>query len=316
MQRQLVSQGFSGRFQATPFVAFVRTLRFMDMEDDIRYDVAVWLTGQNPWLHQQRESLANAYPLLAPALKKRSKNPAEAAIMDAIHRRESPEETLPTLLGISRAAAAALRHVDVETIGEGWCRHPVELLRALNIVDPTARPRTHYDWAVFHRYWMIVGLHLCPAYLAPASHSHRRMYVLEHLFRGLCLNGYQPQCHGLANRLVSGQEGFPGLQFVDYVAYVESCFIDAAYGLQTFKADDRDTCIDPSGTGPTRSESLMLRYLAEELVRQWEVWRGLMVVKKCAGSVALQSANSKDILRNVLPDFDDAVRWIKQYPLS
>ncbi len=287
----------------------------MDMENDIRYDVAVWLTGQNPWLHQQRESLANAYPFLAPALTKASKNPADAAIMDAIHRRERPEEILPALLGISRAAASLLRHIDVETIGEGWCRHPVELLRALDIVDPTARPRTHYEWAVFHRYWMIAGLHQCQAYKATVPNPHRRIFVLEHMFRGLCLTGYLPQCHKLANRLVSGQEGFPGLQFIDYIAFVESCFIDAAYGSQTFKVGEREHFIDPEGSGPTRAEHLLMRFLTEELVRQWEVWRGLMVVKQCTASTVTSLTTPKDILRKVLPDFDDAARWIKQYPV-
>ncbi len=286
------------------------------MEDDIRYEIAIWLTGQNPWIHQQRESLANAYPFLAPALARPGKTPADAAIMEAICRRERPDETLPELLGISRAAACLLRDADVELLGEGWCRHPVELLHALNIVDPTARPRTHYDWAVFHRYWMIVGLHQCPAYLASIPNSHRRMFVLEHLFRGLCLIGYQPQCHGLANRLVSGQEGFPGLQFIDYVMFLESCFVDVVYGLQTFKDEDREYFIDPVGPGPTRAECLLIRYLAEELVRQWEVWHELMVIHKCTASATLRMPNPKDILRKVLPDFDDAVRWIKQYPVS
>ncbi|KAF0163574.1 MAG: hypothetical protein FD157_2904 [Rhodocyclaceae bacterium] len=288
----------------------------MDMENDIRYEIAIWLTGQNPWIHQQRESLANAYPFLAPALTKPSNKTVDAAIMAAIQRRERPDETLPELLGISRAAASLLKDADVEILGEGWCRHPVELLRALNIVDPTARPRTHYDWAVFHRYWMIVGLHQCPAYLAPVPNSHRRMFVLEHLFRGLCLIGYQPQCHGLANRLVSGQEGFPGLQFIDYVIFIESCLVDVAYGLQTFKAEDREYFIEPIGSGPTRAEYLLMRYLAEEQVRQWEVWRGLMVVQKCSAPTVPPLPNPKDILRKVLPDFDEAVRWIKQYPVS
>lgn len=288
----------------------------MDMENDLRYEIAIWLTGQNPLVHQQRESLANAYPFLAPALKKPRNNPIDAAIMEAIQRRERPDEILPQLLGISRAAASLLKNADVEMWGEGWCRHPVELLRALDIVDPTARPRTHYEWAVFHRYWMIAGLHQCPAYQAPIPNPHRRMFVLEHLFRCLCLTGYPPQCHGLANRLVSGQEGFPGLQFIDYVMFIESCFVDAAYGLQTFKVDDRERFIDPEGPGPTRAEYLLMRYLAEELVRQWEVWRGLMVIEKCTASTAPPLPNPKDILRKVLPDFDDAVRWIKQYPLS
>jgi hypothetical protein len=291
-------------------------LNCMDMEDDIRYEIAIWLTGQNTWIHQQREAIANAYPFLAPALTKPRSNAADAAIMEAIHRRERPDEMLPELLGISRAAASVLRDADVEILGEGWCRHPIELLQALNIVDPTARPRTHYEWAVFHRYWMIAGLHLCPVYQASAPNPHRRMFVLEHLFRGLCLTGYQPQCHVLANRLVSGQEGFPGLQFIDYVIFVESCFVDAAYGLQTFKTDDREHFIDPPGPGPTRAEHLLMRYLAEELVRQWEVWRGLMVSQKCTAPTALPLSNPKDILRKALPDFDETARWIKQYPVS
>jgi len=288
----------------------------MDLENDIRYEIAIWLTGQNSWIHQQRESLANAYPFLAPALTKPGNNIANAAIMESIHRRERPDETLPELLGISRAAASVLRHADVEILGEGWCRHPVELLQALNIVDPTARPRTHYDWTVFHRYWMIVGLHQCPAYQASVPNPHRRIFVLEHLFRGLCLIGYQTQSHGLANRLASVQDGFPGLQFIDYVIFVESCFVDVAYGLQTFKAGDREYFIDPAGPGPTRAEYLLMRYLAEELVRQWELWRGLMVVQTCKAPTVPSLPNPKDILRKVLPDFNDAVRWIKQYPVS
>lgn len=288
----------------------------MDLENDIRYEIAIWLTGQNPRIHQQRESLANAYPFLVSALAKPGNNTVDELIMAAISRREPPYETLPELLGISRAAASVLWHADVEVLGEDWCRNPADLLRALNIVDPTARPRTHYDWAVFHHYWMVVGLHQCPAYLAPVTNSYRRMYVLEHLFRGLCLFGYQPQCRGLANRLVSGQEGFPDLQFIDYVAFVESSYVDAAYGLQTFKSEDRDYFIDPAGPGPTRAEYLLMHYLAEELVQQWEVWRGLMVVQKCATPPVPPLPNSRDILRKVLPDFDEAVRWIKQYPVS
>lgn len=287
----------------------------MDMEDDIRYEIAIWLTGQNAWIHQQRESIANAYPFLAPALTKPRSNSADAAIMEVIRRRERPDDSLPELLGISHAAVAMLRDADVEILGEGWCRYPLELLQALNIVDPTVRPRTHYEWAVFRRYWMIAGLHLCPVYQAPIPNPHRRMFVLEHLFRGLCLTGYQPQCHALANRLVSGQDGFPGLHFIDYVAFFESCFIDAAYGVQNFKNEDRELFIDPDGTGPTRAEHLLLRYLAEELIRQWEVWRGLMVIQKCTAPSATSMPNPKEVLRKILPDFDQAVRWIKQLPL-
>ena len=122
----------------------------MDMENDLRYEIAIWLTGQNPWVHQQRESLANAYPFLGPALRKPSNNLVDATIMEAIQRRERPDEILPQLLGVSRAAVSLLKYADVEILGEGWCRNPVELLRALDIVDPTARPRTHYELSLIH----------------------------------------------------------------------------------------------------------------------------------------------------------------------
>jgi hypothetical protein len=84
----------------------------MNMENDIRYEIAIWLTGQNPRIHQQRESLANAYPFLSPALTKPSNKIADAAMMEAIHRRERPDEMLPELLGISRAAASVLRDAE------------------------------------------------------------------------------------------------------------------------------------------------------------------------------------------------------------
>ena len=280
------------------------------MSDSLEKSLAAWLNGNNPWA-TSRSRLAATYPVLAVALSLGSTNPSMMSIAAAVDRGEDPAYALPAVLGISEAAGRGLVALDAETVGEAWCHSPLELLRAMGIVDPGTQPRTGSDWAVFRDYWIGTGL---------AQHEGP---VLEHLFRGLCGLGYGPHGQMLGQQLVLGGSNTDDYvpMFPDFVIFVRE-YLDAAFEGPMFERPwgDSPAAIRLPVAGPDRCEHFLMRYTADGLVLQWNRWNQLNGFTAMGDAYIAEIAEARQadcarILRAILPDLESAMRWIRCYPV-
>lgn len=284
------------------------------MNDPLHDSIARWLERSEPWCITGRRSLVATYPVLAAALAPGSEIPTMMAIAAALDRGEDPASVIPGLLGVGEAAVRALAGIDPEIVGEVWCRRPIELLRAMDIVDPTARPRTGNNWRVLWDYWIGSDLGGRGDYRGPVRPGERHP-AHEHLFRGLCSCGYGPSAKALGSELIlTGARTAYIPTFSDYVRFLDDWLIEVVYeGPSLGKPDyDRFVAARPSMPGPRRHEAFLMRYLAEEIVAQWGRWYRLGGVKLMIDADAADCAH---LLRNVLTDFEYAMRWIRHYPV-
>ncbi len=277
----------------------------MDAGTNPHDEIAIWLAAQNPLVHRQRRTLASAYPVVALALARPHENPTLLAISAAIDRGEALDAAVAALVGVSPSAVARLKNISPETVTDEWIKRPIELFWAMDVLHPLEGPQTPEEWDVLRKLWINTGLERDDAYRNAVGISRERQVVLEYLFRGLCAQGYGEPVRTLADRLVAP---LPGIEtgpeyiwpFSFYIRFVEMLI------APTILLNRKD-----SWNG---AERLLMRYPPSELIRQWESWRCIGAAHGDAGfDVACECedmAKAQWIMRLVVPDFDEAVRWV------
>lgn len=283
----------------------------MDTGTNPHNEIAIWLAAQNPLVHRQRRTLARAYPVVALALARPHENPTLFAISAAIDRGEALDVAVAALVGVNPSAVTGLKNISPDTVTDEWIKHPIELFWAMDVLHPLERPQTPEEWDVLRKLWINTELERDDAYRNAVGISRERQVVLEYLFRGLCVQGYGEPVRTLADRLVAP---LPGIEtgpeyiwpFSFYVIFVERLITPTTLLRRTESSNV--------------AERLLMRYPPCELIRQWESWRCIGAAYGDAGfEVACECedmAKAQWIMRLVVPDFDNAVRWIKQYPVS
>ncbi|MCF8150009.1 MAG: hypothetical protein K9K30_01380 [Burkholderiaceae bacterium] len=272
-------------------------------------EIAIWLAAQNPVIHRQRHALARAYPAVALTLARPHENPTLLAISAAIDRGEALDAAVAALVGVSPPAVVRLENISPETITDEWIKHPIELFWAMDVLHPLNSPQTPEEWNVLRKLWINTGLEWDEAYRNAVGIGRERQVVLEYLFRGLCAQGYGEPVRTLADRLVAplpGIETDPECiwQFNGYVSFVEMLIAP--------------TILLKRKESWNGAERLLMRYPPGELIRQWESWRCIIAAHGDAGfenwSECEDMAKARWIMRLVVPDFDDAVRWVDCHP--
>jgi hypothetical protein len=282
------------------------------MNNPIRDSIARWLDRSEPWCIAGRRSLVATYPVLAAALAPGSEIPTMMAIVAALDRGEDPTEAIPVLLGIQPESFRALKGVAPETVGREWLEHPIELLRALDLLMPSSLPKTSQDWAALWEYWIACDLHGWGNYGQPAYGSAWHP-ALEHLFRGLSNAGYGPAGRALGRKLML-HDTWPNEYaptFLDYFQFIYAylipvAFAATAHGQAALRTGDI-AC--PRQSGPGWAGAFLVRYPAETLVEQWTRWiaaGGALFIHD--DDATLDEATR--ILRWVLPDFDSVIEDI------
>lgn len=283
----------------------------MDTGTNPHDEIAIWLAAQNPLVHRQRRTLAHAYPVVALALARPHENPTLLAISAAIDRGEALDVAVAALVGVNPSAVARLEYISPETVTDEWIKSPIELFWAMDVLHPLERPQTPEEWDVLRKLWINTELERDDDYRNAVGISRERQVVLEYLFRGLCAQGYGEPVRTLADRLVAPLPGIETdpeyiLPFCFYVRFVEMLIAPAILLKRKESWND--------------AERLLMRYPPGELIRQWESWRCIVAAHGDARfEVACECedmAKAQWIMRLVVPDFDNAVRWIKQYPVS
>lgn len=283
----------------------------MATENNIHDEIAIWLAGNDPWIHRPRHTIASAYPVVALALARPHENPTLLAINAAIDRGEALDVAVAALVGVSPSAVARLENISPETVTEAWVKCPIELFWAMDILHPLGGPETPEEWRLLRKLWLNTGLEGHESYRTAVGINRDRQIVLEYLFRGLCAQGYGEATQELADRLVAL---LPGIEtdpekiwpFHCYVSFVEKALLDRT--ILRRRAGSWD--------GP---EHLLMRYSPTDLIRQWERWRCVVAAHGDAQYEVVSESEDFEktqwIMQTVVPDYDEAVRWLRRYPL-
>jgi len=256
-----------------------------------------------------RYDLASRYPVIALALAQAQDNLTLHEISVAIDRDKSPEEAIPKIIGVRAAAVWSLKNINPETVTKEWYERPIELLWAMDVLQTIRWPQTEDEWLFLRKLWINTGLEQQDAYRYPARIKRDQELVLEYIFRGLCAQGYGEPTRILTDRLAAL---LPGIEtdlelfwpFHGYVSFVDSSLL----------------CKDVLGrmNSLNNTERLLMRYSPNELIRQWESWRCIVAAHGRTGVEVAWGPNDIEkthwIMRLVIPDFDEAIRWLNNYP--
>lgn len=261
-------------------------------------------------IHRQRRTLAHAYPVVALALARPHENPTLLAISAAIDRGEALDVAVAALVGVNPSAVARLEYISPETVTDEWIKSPIELFWAMDVLHPLEGPQTPEEWDVLRKLWINTGLERDDAYRNAIGISRERQVVLEYLFRGLCAQGYGEPVRTLADRLGAP---LPGIEtdpegiwpFSSYVGFVEEVL------TRTLRRGPTESC--------NGAKHLLVRCSPTELIRQWECWRCVIAAHGEASIEIVLGPTDIDkmewILRLVISDYDEKVRWLNCRPL-
>ncbi len=273
----------------------------------VKNAVSFWRLHHVREVRLARHRLVESHPVLAVALASPHNSPTLLAVGAAIDRGEAPDSAIRTFTSID-PAAIGFRDCSVSDIGaSGWTKRPMQLLWALELLRSIEPPKVARQWCLLHRIWLATGLDEFDEYRSANRPGTGRPMVLEHLFRGICSAGYAEVAEELVDRLaapfpVGDSKPAETLWFLDYVRYADM-------------AIDRLLNTDHRVSGSVNS--LLARYPASELARQWECWRCIFaacvpasrdwVLGELNPSVALWT------MRILLPDFDEALARLRQW---
>lgn len=277
----------------------------------MKVEILDWCTAIHVTIQRIRHNLAEQYPVIALALARPNENPTLLAINAAIDRGEPVDSAIAGIVGVSPAAVGYLENVAPETVTEAWVNCPIELLWAMDILHPLGGPETPEEWGLLRKLWINTGLEEHKSYRTAVGISHEGQIVLEYLFRGLCAQGYGEATQEIADRLVGllpGIEADPELirPFHCYVSFVEKALLDRT--IRRRRAGSLD--------GPAH---LLMRYSPTDLIRQWERWRCVVAAHGNAQDKVVSGSEDFEktewIMQTVMPDYDEAMRWLRRYPL-
>jgi hypothetical protein len=283
----------------------------MSSRESVKEEILDWCKAIHVTIQNVRHNLAAQYPVIALALARPNESPTLLAVNAAIDRGEPVDSAIAGIVGVSPAAVARLENIVPETVTEAWVKCPIELLWAMDILHPLGGPETPEGWCLLRKLWINTGLEEHESYRTAVGISRERQIVLEYLFRGLCAQGYDDATHELADRLVAllpGIEADPELIWPIhcYVSFVEKALLDRT--IRRRRAASLD--------GPAH---LLMRYSPIDLIRQWERWRCIVAAHGNAQDEVVSGSEDFEktqwIMQTVVPDYDEAVRWLRRYPL-
>ncbi len=283
----------------------------MFFQKAMKAEILEWCLATHVSMQIERQNLAARYPVVALALARHNFDSTLLAINAAIDRGDPVDDSIACVVGVNPSALGYLVDVAPETVTEAWLRCPIELFWAMDVLYPLNGPRTTDEWALLRKLWINTGLEEHEEYRTSAGISRDRQKVLEYLFRSLCAQGYGETTKMLADRLVallSDIETDPERiwPFHCYVSFVEESL---SWAIRRGRLGVWNG-----------AERLLMRYSPGELIRQWESWRCIVAAHgESQFEVVSRSediAKTQWIMRIVVPDFDEVVRWFDYSPMN
>jgi len=278
--------------------------------ENMKSEIRDWCAASHVSMQRARHNLAARYPVIALVLSRPNESPNLLALNAAIDRGEPPDNAIASIVGVSLAAVDRLEHFAPESVSEAWLKRPIELLWAMDVLHPLDGPQTSEEWVLLRKLWINTGLEEHKSYRTAVGISRERQIVLEYLFRGLCAQGYGDTTQVLADRLIAL---LPGIETDPEYIWPFHCYVSFVEEALTWTI--RQGFIRPWDG----YVYLLMRYPPAELIRQWESWRCVIAAHGKAQfavvSGAEDIAKAQWIMRIVVPDFDEAVRWLNHHPL-
>ncbi len=288
----------------------------MSSQKTVKAEILEWCSATHVVMqierhNLERHNLAVQYPVIALTLARQNKDSTLLAINAAIDRGDPVDDSIACVVGVSPQSVGCLVDVAPETVTEEWLTCPIELFWAMDVLHPLDCPQTTDEWALLRKLWINTGLEKYKDYRTSAGASRERQKVLEYLFRGLCAQGYGEATQALADRLVAL---LPDIETDPQRILSFHCYV-------SFVKDSLSWAILRGRTGAWNgAERLLMRYSPGELIRQWESWRCIVAAH---GESQLEVvsrpediAKSQWIMRIVVPDFDELVRWFDYAPMN
>jgi hypothetical protein len=279
-------------------------------QETMKAEIQEWCAATQVSIQIARHNLAARYPVIALALARQNESPTLLAINAAIGRGEAADNAIAGIVGVSPSAVGRLENINPETVTDAWITCPIELFWAMDVLHALDSPQTPEEWRLLRRLWINTGLEQFESYRTAVGISRERQIVLEYLFRGLCAQGYGEATQVLADRLVAL---LPGIETDPERIWPFHCYV-------SFVEEALTRTIRQGCTGSRNgAEHLLVRYSPTELIRQWEIWRCVVAAHGDAQFEVLREpediAKTQWIMRIVVPDFDEAVRWLSHHPM-
>lgn len=229
--------------------------------------VVAWVFHDDWLFRRNRQQLITVLPMLAVTL---SSSPESALLMEMeaiIDRGNKLIDELARVVGVRRRSVRCLIGRYPIELGNCWMDNPIDLLRAIDLLIPEKIPTCSVEWSLMRCFWEGCGLSDQLRYRRPFFHGGRADRVREHLFSELCLAGYTRSQKKLARALNGQIERLSDV--VDYFDFVAH-WCDSGHWISAKNLYIRNRLIrDLSG-------KLLIRYSAQELVRQSQCWHQLV----------------------------------------